>query len=72
MDISDQATMREEQFLHAALECALAQTSHNQGPENCDECGEPIPAARRQALPSAVRCAECQQVYESKAKRGLL
>ncbi len=30
----------------------------------CEECGEPIPKARREAQPNAVRCIECQQFKE--------
>ncbi len=32
--------------------------------ENCVECGEPIPNARRKAVPSACRCALCQTEQE--------
>lgn len=35
----------------------------------CRECGEPIPAARRAAVPDAGRCAECQQDFEEQAGR---
>lgn len=31
---------------------------------DCSDCGEPIAAARLQALPSAARCAACQQLHE--------
>ncbi|MBZ7100787.1 DksA/TraR family C4-type zinc finger protein, partial [Acinetobacter baumannii] len=27
----------------------------------CDECGEPIPEARRQAIPGVRYCVKCQQ-----------
>ena len=30
------------------------------GALDCDECGEPIPAARRAALPGARTCVACQ------------
>lgn len=30
----------------------------------CDDCGNPIPAARLRILPSATRCIECQQRNE--------
>ena len=30
----------------------------------CEACGEPIAAARRQALPGVVRCVACQEVLE--------
>lgn len=45
----------------------------NQGPsrERCEDCDEPIPEARRQALPGVTRCVACQsevdaeQVFDS-------
>lgn len=34
------------------------------GAGECAACGELIPAARRQALPSAERCVTCQTKFE--------
>ncbi|WP_416139040.1 TraR/DksA C4-type zinc finger protein [Halomonas sp. HK25] len=34
----------------------------------CDDCGEPIPAARRRAAPWASTCIECQGIREQQAK----
>ncbi|MEH3356456.1 TraR/DksA family transcriptional regulator [Enterobacter kobei] len=40
--------------------------------EHCEECGDPIPEARRIAVPGCQTCAECQSVKELKNKqRGL-
>ena len=36
------------------------------GDEFCIGCGEPIEPARRAALPSALRCIECQRAHERK------
>lgn len=33
--------------------------------ENCVECGEPIPDARRKALRGALRCIGCQSELET-------
>lgn len=30
----------------------------------CADCNEPIPLARRRALPSAIRCINCQAWFE--------
>jgi DnaK suppressor protein len=30
----------------------------------CEDCGQPIPAARLQAEPTALRCVQCQEKYE--------
>lgn len=35
-----------------------------EGEEVCVECDEPIPAARRKAMPSAERCIGCQTAHE--------
>ncbi|WP_346915386.1 TraR/DksA C4-type zinc finger protein [uncultured Roseibium sp.] len=35
-----------------------------QGADECVDCGDPIPEARRLALPSARRCAGCQTSFE--------
>jgi phage/conjugal plasmid C-4 type zinc finger TraR family protein len=35
-----------------------------EGEEVCVDCDDPIPAARRKALPSADRCIECQTRFE--------
>ena len=34
------------------------------GAEDCIDCGQPIPARRRAAMPSAVRCIACQSHHE--------
>lgn len=30
----------------------------------CEECGKPIPEARRRAMPTCTRCIECQEKFE--------
>lgn len=32
--------------------------------EECQDCGEPIPQARRQAVPGCNRCIDCQARHE--------
>lgn len=34
----------------------------------CDECGEPIPEARRKALPGVQHCVGCQSELEAETK----
>lgn len=34
----------------------------------CDDCGEEIPTARRQAAPWATTCIECQSIREGRSK----
>jgi phage/conjugal plasmid C-4 type zinc finger TraR family protein len=40
------------------------------GSEDCEDCGEEIPKQRRDAMPSARRCADCESRRERAAKRG--
>lgn len=35
-----------------------------EGPRECEDCGEPIPEARRQAVPGCTRCVRCQEKFE--------
>lgn len=46
----------------AALVRAALQT---QGADECHDCGDTIPEARRKAAPWAVRCVYCQEVLEA-------
>lgn len=39
------------------------------GREYCEACGEPIPEARRQAMPSARFCVGCQAGHDQGASR---
>ncbi|MEP9402052.1 TraR/DksA C4-type zinc finger protein [Sphingomonas silueang] len=40
------------------------------GRTDCADCGDDIDVARRSALPSATRCAECAARRERKRRRG--
>ncbi len=40
--------------------------------EYCDECGEPIPLARREALPGVQHCVGCQTELEKQIKAAEL
>ncbi len=40
------------------------------GSDDCESCGDEIPADRRQAAPWAVRCAPCQSKVEL-ARKGV-
>lgn len=37
-----------------------------EGRPDCMDCGEPIPRARRLAMPASVRCIRCQTIFERK------
>lgn len=42
------------------VESARARLPHGEGTLDCVECGEEIPARRRQALPGVTTCVACQ------------
>jgi phage/conjugal plasmid C-4 type zinc finger TraR family protein len=43
-----------------AVAAARARMPHGEAVEECDDCGEPIPAKRRAALPGVRTCVACQ------------
>jgi phage/conjugal plasmid C-4 type zinc finger TraR family protein len=43
-----------------AILLARANMPAGEGSDCCDECGEPIPRARREALPGVRTCVACQ------------
>lgn len=49
-----------EDSLKDALASARARMPSGEGLDDCEDCGEPIPAPRRQALPGARTCVACQ------------
>ena len=50
---------------------ARARLASGEGAADCVECGEPIPEARRKALPSARRCVQCQSGRDDTAIPGI-
>jgi phage/conjugal plasmid C-4 type zinc finger TraR family protein len=50
-----------------AVNRARARLLARDGSDECEECGEPIPEARRQALPGARTCVACQSMRDAKA-----
>jgi phage/conjugal plasmid C-4 type zinc finger TraR family protein len=59
----ERAEERAEEEREAAVKAA-SKALQGGGFHDCIECGFPIPAGRRRALPSAKRCFDCQQTYE--------
>ncbi|MBV1690338.1 DksA/TraR family C4-type zinc finger protein [Novosphingobium sp. G106] len=53
-----------EDSIKDALESARARMPSGEGLENCEDCGEEIPAARRKALPGARTCVPCQSARD--------
>ncbi len=44
------------------------QLPHGEGLSHCEECGNPIPPARRDAIPGVRLCVACQAEQDTKAK----
>lgn len=57
------ADLRAEQERQAGIAKAR-HALRGAGEVNCIDCGEEIEATRRQVMPSAIRCIECQQQHE--------
>lgn len=69
MDDVDQAQEREAAFVAEKLEAqSRAARLDARGNEICADCHEPIPQERRLALPSAIRCINCQAWFERVAR----
>ena len=47
-----------------AMARARSHLNHGASAEYCDECGEPIPEARRSALPGVRYCVKCQSALD--------
>jgi phage/conjugal plasmid C-4 type zinc finger protein, TraR family len=57
-----------EDSVKDALASALARMPSGAGLADCEECGEPIPEARRRALPGARTCVACQSLRDRRPK----
>lgn len=76
MDVADRADLENECFVNSALynqhkhrEKTNPQVSTEDSVRYCVDCGEPIPAARLKAVPDAIRCVDCQQLFEKRMYR---
>lgn len=47
-----------------AVKRARAELGDGRGRTDCEDCGEPIPAARREAVAGVRRCVECQEAHD--------
>lgn len=59
-DNADRATDCQAVFLREAL-AKRPQPAQGQSLSHCEECGQPIPTARRVAVPGCRLCVSCQQ-----------
>ncbi|UXY13382.1 TraR/DksA family transcriptional regulator [Kosakonia sp. ML.JS2a] len=67
-EIIDQANELVEQNISQAIQ-AHRINRNAVSAEHCEECGDPIPEARRIDVPSCQTCAECQGIIELKNKQ---
>lgn len=69
MDEIDRASELELQQRERALQARLEASSTSIGSTHCLDCDEPIPAARREAIPGVNRCLDCQQLHEFRGRK---
>ena len=50
----------------AQVQARLAKQAQNPSLEECEECGEPIPEARRLLIPGVTMCVYCKALQERK------
>lgn len=62
-DVTDRASGIEEADRIGGVAMVQARLQ-GRGAEECEECGEEIPQARRRAAPWAVCCVDCQGLRE--------
>lgn len=67
MDEVDCAQEREERSLKARIDSHRQFDGLNETDE-CIDCGEIIPEARRKAIQGCERCVACQEDYEKQGK----
>ncbi|MBY5969888.1 TraR/DksA C4-type zinc finger protein [Halomonas denitrificans] len=68
-DNADIATEIQERHLEGALANRTSWIGIDWAtPLECQECGDEIPEARRQAAPWATNCIGCQQINERKSR----
>jgi phage/conjugal plasmid C-4 type zinc finger TraR family protein len=73
MHAGNRAIERAEEMVAMERDTAIARirgTMASAGSELCEDCGDAIEAMRRAAMPSARRCASCQERFELKKRRG--
>lgn len=63
-DRAREATEAEDARKRESMIAEIRASFDAQGREDCVTCGEEIEPARREAMPSAVRCVGCQTLFE--------
>ncbi len=68
-DFAGEAQARHDADMAARLERERLAREAQSGTEECIECGDLIPARRREAMPWVTRCVPCQEFEDHKARR---
>ena len=55
-----------------AVAAARARLAKGESLEECEECGEPIPPRRREALPGVRTCVECQSGRDAQIRHSAI
>jgi phage/conjugal plasmid C-4 type zinc finger TraR family protein len=55
-----------------AIAAARARMPAGESAEDCDECGEPIPSKRREAMPGVRTCVACQSQRDSQVQHSTI
>ncbi|KIC12824.1 TraR/DksA family transcriptional regulator [Morococcus cerebrosus] len=63
-DFADRASEREAEFLAEALAKHQTPSENTASLSHCEDCGAPIPEARRRAVRGCTRCIGCQEYFE--------
>lgn len=71
MDVADIASDLEDRERQMALLRIREQHAQGPGRVECEDCGDPIPEARRTALPGVTRCRDCQEEWERNRQQAL-
>ena len=62
--VNEQIEVSTEEALARVRLRARRMTAATDGPEDCADCGEPIPEARRRAVPGVTLCVACQSAND--------
>ncbi|ACL05249.1 transcriptional regulator, TraR/DksA family [Desulfatibacillum aliphaticivorans] len=67
-DPTDRAQEAAADYTRFSIEAARSRGSQSTLAD-CQDCGDPIPEARRKAVPGCTRCLDCQETYEQRRGR---
>jgi len=66
-DASSDLALRLNDLQVRSARAQAARLHHSKGKDQCVDCNEPIGPKRKEAVPSATRCAPCQQDHDHEA-----